>query len=56
MIMMMRAATTAAAALALSLPLATVPAHAAGERAVPEILPMGDAVSALPVATEDRTG
>ncbi|MFF9010206.1 hypothetical protein ACF087_30920 [Streptomyces goshikiensis] len=54
MIMMMRAATAAAVALALSL--ATVPAHAAGERAVPEILPMGVAVSALPVAVEDRTG
>ncbi|WP_328930092.1 MULTISPECIES: hypothetical protein [unclassified Streptomyces] len=54
MIMMMRAATAAAAALALSLPV-TAPA-AAGERAVPQVLPLGVAVSALPVALEDRTG
>ncbi|WP_250569424.1 HNH endonuclease family protein, partial [Streptomyces sp. CJ_13] len=51
----MRAATAATAALALSLPVTT--AHAAEERAVvPQVLPIGVAVSALPVATEDRTG
>lgn len=55
MILLMRAATAAAAALALSLPAAT--AHAAQERAVvPQVLPIGVAVSALPVAVEDRTG
>ncbi|WP_331743176.1 hypothetical protein OG239_43225 (plasmid) [Streptomyces sp. NBC_00868] len=51
MITMMRAATAAAA---LSLPATT--AAAAGERAVPQVLPLGVAVSALPVAVEDRTG
>lgn len=41
-------------ALALSLPATT--AHAAQERAaVPQVLPIGVAVSALPVAVEDRT-
>ncbi|MBT1186627.1 HNH endonuclease, partial [Streptomyces sp. CJ_13] len=55
MILLMRAATAATAALALSLPVTT--AHAAEERAVvPQVLPIGVAVSALPVATEDRTG
>ncbi|MFJ6798874.1 hypothetical protein [Streptomyces sp. NPDC091268] len=55
MILLMRAATAAAAALALSLPATT--AHAAPERAaVPQVLPIGVAVSALPVAVEDRTG
>ncbi|MFE1558889.1 HNH endonuclease family protein [Streptomyces sp. NPDC058734] len=55
MMIMMRAAVAAAAALALSLPAAT--AHAAeGERAVPQVLPIGVAVTALPVAVEDRTG
>uniref|UniRef100_UPI003BA8E365 HNH endonuclease family protein n=1 Tax=Streptomyces sp. NBC_00998 TaxID=2903712 RepID=UPI003BA8E365 len=52
--MMMRAATAAAAALALAVPAAT--AHAADVRTVPQVLPMGVAVSALPVQAEDRTG
>ncbi|WP_209441833.1 hypothetical protein [Streptomyces roseus] len=44
----------AAAALALSLPTA---AQAAEQPAVvPQVLPMGVAVSALPLAVEDRTG
>ncbi|MET9323677.1 HNH endonuclease family protein [Streptomyces sp. NPDC003038] len=51
---MMRAALAAAAALALSLPVTT--AAAAEERAVPQVLPIGVAVSALRVAVEDRTG
>ncbi|MEU9233480.1 HNH endonuclease family protein [Streptomyces subrutilus] len=52
----MRAAT-AAAALALALSLPATAAHAAEERtAVPQVLPMGVAVTALPVAVEDRTG
>ncbi|MFD8984087.1 HNH endonuclease family protein [Streptomyces sp. NPDC059564] len=51
---MMRAAVVAAA-LALSLPVSA--AHAAGEPAVvPQLLPMGAAVSALLLAVEDRTG
>ncbi|WP_329391596.1 HNH endonuclease family protein (plasmid) [Streptomyces sp. NBC_01351] len=51
---MMRA-VGAAAALALSLPATT--AQAAEEvRAVPQVLPIGVAVSALPLAVEDRTG
>lgn len=55
MIWLMRAVTAANAALALSLPATT--AHAAPERAtVPQVLPIGIAVSALPVAVEDRTG
>lgn len=53
MMIMMRAAV-AAAALALTLPAAT--AHAAEERAVPQVLPIGVAVTALPLALEDRTG
>ncbi|MFD9356406.1 HNH endonuclease family protein [Streptomyces sp. NPDC060031] len=52
MMIMMRAAT--AAALALSLP--ATAAHAAEQRAVPQVLPMGVAVTALPLAVEDRTG
>lgn len=52
--MIVRAATAAAAALALSLPAA--PAHAAPESLVPQVLPIGVAVSALPLAVEDRTG
>ncbi|WP_214353675.1 hypothetical protein [Streptomyces sp. CJ_13] len=55
MILLMRAATAATAALALSLPATT--AHATQERTVvPQVLPIGVAVSALPVAVEDRTG
>ncbi|KPI20064.1 protein of unknown function DUF1524 RloF [Actinobacteria bacterium OV450] len=54
MMIMMRAAV-AAAALALSLPVTA--AHAAeAPAAVPQVLPMGVAVSALPLAAEDRTG
>ncbi|WP_327136292.1 HNH endonuclease family protein (plasmid) [Streptomyces sp. NBC_01343] len=50
---MMRA-VVAAAALALSLPTA---AYAAEQPAVvPQVLPVGVAVSALPLAVEDRTG
>lgn len=53
-----RAATAAAAALALSLPVTS--AHAAEKPAavsgVAQVLPIGVAVSALPVALEDRTG
>lgn len=53
--MIVRATTAAAAALALSLPATT--AHATEARTVvPQVLPMGIAVSALPVAVEDRTG
>ncbi|MFD9411581.1 HNH endonuclease family protein [Streptomyces sp. NPDC059989] len=51
---MMRAAVAAAAALTLSLPAAT--ATAAEQHAVPQVLPIGVAVSALPLAVEDRTG
>ncbi|MFE5804903.1 hypothetical protein [Streptomyces sp. NPDC056491] len=51
------------AALALTLPLSTA-AHAAAQPAtsapavasVPQVLPIGVAVSALPLAVEDRTG
>ncbi|GAA2639290.1 HNH endonuclease family protein [Streptomyces spororaveus] len=55
----MRSAVTAAAALLLSLPVTA--AHAAAPpappvAAVPQVLPIGVAVSALPIATEDRTG
>ncbi|MFJ8010987.1 hypothetical protein [Streptomyces sp. NPDC096339] len=56
MIMMMRAATAAAAALALSLPATTAQAADTAPRVVPQVLPMGVAVSALPLAVEDRTG
>ncbi|MET9468886.1 hypothetical protein ABZY44_29650 [Streptomyces sp. NPDC006544] len=60
MMIMMRAAITAAA-LALSLP--ATAAHATEQPAapapapavVPQVLPIGGAVSALPLATEDRT-
>ncbi|MFK0237372.1 hypothetical protein [Streptomyces vinaceus] len=53
MMITMRAAV-AAAALALSMP-TTV--HAAEPpAAVPQVLPMGAAVSALPLAIENRTG
>lgn len=52
---LMRAAVAAAAALALSLPATTV--YAAEQPAVvPQVLPMGVAVSVLPLAVEDRTG
>ncbi|MEU9234537.1 hypothetical protein [Streptomyces subrutilus] len=54
MMIMMRVAVAAAAALALSLPATT--AAAGGQHAVPQALPMGVAVSALPPAVEDRTG
>ncbi|MFJ8017438.1 HNH endonuclease family protein [Streptomyces sp. NPDC096339] len=54
--MMMRVATAAAAALALSLPATAAHAADTAPRAVPEVLPMGVAVSALPLAAEDRTG
>ncbi|GLV88287.1 hypothetical protein Slala03_79760 [Streptomyces lavendulae subsp. lavendulae] len=51
----MRAVTAAAAALALSLPATAV--YAAEQPAVvPQVLPMGVAVGALPLAVEDRTG
>ncbi|MEF2529438.1 HNH endonuclease family protein [Streptomyces sp. CS62] len=55
MITIVRAATAAAAALALSLPATTAHA-AAGERAAAQVLPIGVAVTALRVAVEDRTG
>ncbi|MGW9369632.1 HNH endonuclease family protein [Streptomyces xanthophaeus] len=54
MMIMMRAAVAAAAALTLVLPAST--ATAAEQRAVPQVLPIGVAVSALPLAVEDRTG
>ncbi|KPI31510.1 protein of unknown function DUF1524 RloF [Actinobacteria bacterium OV450] len=55
MITLMRAAATAAATLALALP---SPALAADTppRLVPQTLPIGLAVDALPLAAEDRTG
>lgn len=52
--MIVRAATAATAALALSLP--APPANAALERLAPQVLPIGVAVSALPLAAEARTG
>ncbi|WP_329202734.1 MULTISPECIES: HNH endonuclease family protein [unclassified Streptomyces] len=52
----MRAATAAAAVLALSLPAATATADTTVQHAVPQVLPMGVAVSALPVQAEERTG
>ncbi|MFE9468834.1 HNH endonuclease family protein [Streptomyces virginiae] len=58
MMIMMRSAVAAAAALALTLPAAAhaaEPAAPAGA-AVPQVMPIGVAVSALPIATEDRTG
>lgn len=61
--MIVRAATAVTAALALSLPATTVhaaeapaPAAPAAAAVVPQVLPMGVAVSALPLAVEDRTG
>ncbi|MFE2852049.1 HNH endonuclease [Streptomyces lavendulae] len=55
MMIMMRAVTAAAAAFALSLP--ATAAYAAEQPAVvPQVLPMGVAVGALPLAVEDRTG
>ncbi|MFJ5552501.1 HNH endonuclease family protein [Streptomyces sp. NPDC093225] len=57
MIMFVRAATAATAALALSLSATTAhAAHAEGRRAAAQVLPIGVAVTALPVASEDRTG
>ncbi|MFD5890571.1 HNH endonuclease family protein [Streptomyces sp. NPDC060334] len=50
------AAAAAAAALALSLPATTAHAAEAGLAAAPQIVPIGVAVSALQLATEDRTG
>ncbi|XDV69186.1 HNH endonuclease family protein [Streptomyces sp. R33] len=59
---MTRSAAAVAAALALTLSLPTA-AHAAAQpaapapaAAVPQVLPIGVAVSALPLAVEDRTG
>ncbi|MFF3018213.1 HNH endonuclease family protein [Streptomyces sp. NPDC057939] len=49
-------ATAAAAVLALSLPATSAQAAEAVPAAVPQVLPMGVAVSALPLAVEDRTG
>ncbi|MFF2793149.1 hypothetical protein ACFVT6_41485 [Streptomyces sp. NPDC058049] len=61
--MIMKRSAVAAAALALTLTLPTA-VHAAAQPAtpapaaavVPQVLPIGVAVSALPVAVEDRTG
>ncbi|MFF4450819.1 hypothetical protein [Streptomyces sp. NPDC001502] len=61
--MIMKRSAVAVAALALTLILPTA-AHAAAQPAapapavavVPQVLPIGVAVSALPVAVEDRTG
>ncbi|MGW7064800.1 HNH endonuclease family protein [Streptomyces sp. NPDC054904] len=50
------AATAAAAALALSLPAAGAQAAEVRPAAAPQIVPIGVAVSALQLATEDRTG
>ncbi|MGW7064932.1 HNH endonuclease family protein [Streptomyces sp. NPDC054904] len=50
------AATAAAAALALSLPATSAHAAEARPAAVPQVVPIGVAVSALQLATEDRTG
>ncbi|MFA7766339.1 hypothetical protein ACGFNX_26860 [Streptomyces sp. NPDC048723] len=60
MMSMMRSTVAAAAALALTMSLSAA-AHAAGPAApaaaaVPQVLPIGVAVSALPIAAEDRTG
>ncbi|MER5871961.1 HNH endonuclease family protein [Streptomyces sp. NPDC002044] len=49
-------ATAAAAALTLSLPATTAQAAETRPAAVPQIVPIGVAVSALQLATEDRTG
>ncbi|MDX3533990.1 HNH endonuclease family protein [Streptomyces sp. MB09-01] len=50
------AAAVAALALTLSLPTAANAAAPAPAAAVPQVLPIGVAVSALPLAVEDRTG
>ncbi|MFD9474370.1 hypothetical protein [Streptomyces goshikiensis] len=50
--MIMMRAAVAAAALSLS----ATTAHATEERTVPQVHPIGVALSALPVAAEDRTG
>ncbi|WP_369776462.1 hypothetical protein [Streptomyces sp. R33] len=55
MMIMMRA-VVAAAALALSLPTSAYAAEQPEPAAVPQVLPMGAAVSALPLDVEDRTG
>ncbi|ATZ22095.1 hypothetical protein SLAV_38565 [Streptomyces lavendulae subsp. lavendulae] len=52
---MMRAVTLAAAALAFSFPASAVYA-VEQPAAVPQLLPIGVAVGALPLAVEDRTG
>ncbi|MFJ5548724.1 HNH endonuclease family protein [Streptomyces sp. NPDC093225] len=56
MITIVRAATAATAALALSLPATTAHATEQEGRAAAQVLPIGAAVSALPLAVEDRTG
>ncbi|MDX3540608.1 HNH endonuclease family protein [Streptomyces sp. MB09-01] len=57
MIMKQSAAAAAALAMTLSLsPAAWASGHPAPAAAVPQVLPIGVAVSALPLATEDRTG
>ncbi|MFJ3913896.1 HNH endonuclease family protein [Streptomyces vinaceus] len=55
MMIMMRA-VVAAAAFALSVPTAAYATEQPAASAVPQVLPMGAAVSALPLAVEDRTG
>ncbi|WP_206310852.1 hypothetical protein [Streptomyces sp. A1547] len=55
MMIMMRAVVTAAA-FALSAPTAAYATEQPAPAAVPRVLPMGAAVSALPLAVEDRTG
>ncbi|MFE9797021.1 hypothetical protein ACFYRL_35475 [Streptomyces goshikiensis] len=55
MMIMMRAVVVAAA-FALSVPTAAYAAEQPASAAVPQVLPMGAALSALPLAVEDRTG
>ncbi|MFJ3841969.1 HNH endonuclease family protein [Streptomyces sp. NPDC090054] len=50
------AATAAVAALALSLPATSAQAAEVRPAVVPQVVPIGVAVSALQLATEDRTG
>ncbi|MFF3313612.1 HNH endonuclease family protein [Streptomyces sp. NPDC002952] len=56
MITLVRAATAAAATLALTLPAPLAHAANTPQRLEPETLPIGLAVDALPLATENRTG
>lgn len=57
MIMKRSAVAVAALAMTLTLPTAAQPATQAPAAAVvPQVLPIGVAVSALPLAVEDRTG